>query len=436
MSAWRRLLLFTVWAAAIGSYFLVQANRDAHDKVVPGQKLHWLSATVWLKSSACAAETGAWLAVCVDGRLEPISNYAIADDPGHAFILAMKAKLTQREQNALDIVQVNLAINFGSLLLLCLLLLGVGNGLQAFLLLLLATPVYLSGHTPGPHSAVMGAATLAALLPLCLLLRFEDLISGWRFGLAVVCGVLGLACAVLLREPVGTMGLLMTAAALACLIWRKRSARIGWLAACVVVASLLAWKSAALLLAYRDYLFPMPASAYVTTHGTAHNLYLGLGVVHNKWGIQWRDAYGQEVAQQVKPDIVYASHEYFAILRRLYLQRLWEDPREVWRIYSLKAGWMLQRWFPRYFLPLGSLTLLLALDAVFLVVRIRPLHDAERLQLVVFALSLGFVTLFVLQGALAHPSRQYSETISAFVVLAVATWLSRQFALSRSKAAL
>lgn len=436
MKYWCRMLLFVVWAAAIGAFFLTQANRDAHDAMGPGKKSTWAAASVWLQSAACALESGAWLVICVDGRLEPIAQHAVADDPGHAFLLALRAKATQREQSPLDIVQLNMAINWVALLLLCLMLLPVGSGVQAFVLVLLATPVYLSGHEPGPHSAAMGAATLASLLPLSLLLRSRDLISGWQFALSMVCGALALALAALLREPVGTMGLLMTWAALLCFVWRRRSTQVGWFAGLMVLVSLVSWKSSALLTAYRDLVFEVPATTHISSHGTAHNLYLGLGVIPNKFGIRWRDEYGEAVARQIKPDVIYGSHEYFSILRGLYVQRLVEDPQEAWRIYKTKVTWQISRSFPRYFIPLSTLALLLALDCIFLAVRGRSLYEAEQLQLQVCALSLGFVALFVLQGALAHPARRYSEPISAFVVLALATWLSRQFTMSRPQAAL
>src|SRR5437588_12594993 len=52
--------------------------------IMPGD---WGATNIWLDSTSCALERGVWLALCEKGKLVPISERAIADDPGHALLL-------------------------------------------------------------------------------------------------------------------------------------------------------------------------------------------------------------------------------------------------------------------------------------------------------------------------------------------------------------
>src|SRR5678815_5634900 len=49
----------------------------------------WKATNVWLAAADCARERGTWLTLCEDGKLVPMSERAIADDPGHALILGL-----------------------------------------------------------------------------------------------------------------------------------------------------------------------------------------------------------------------------------------------------------------------------------------------------------------------------------------------------------
>lgn len=432
MKGWFRWAVFLLCALTLGLVTSQPTIEKARESLAHLEQSPWKAANVWLRSTECALETGAWLVICAeDGRLEPISQHALADDPGHAFFLTVKASLSGKPQGLIDIVKVNMRINYVALVLLCLLLLNAGSGLQSFLLLFMAAPVYLGGTDPSPHPGILGAVTLASLLPLSLLLRAHLMTEGWRFAVAVVSGVLALACAALLREPVGTMGLLMTVAALLYLAWRQGPSRHWPVMVCVAVSATLAWKSSLLLLSYRDHVQEVAVSEVVATHGTSHSLFIGLGAVENRWGIEWNDDYAAQAAARVKPAVVYVSREYFDILRGLYLDKLRDDPLEVLRIYVLKAGNLVQQAFPEKFLPLYLVALLLAVDAVLMIRRRREWSDADRVHLMASVLSMGFVGLFVLQGMLAHPKRLYSEPISAFVLLTFATWLARRFTMGR-----
>src|SRR4029453_10140462 len=78
------------------------------------------------------------------------------------------------------------------------------------------------------------------------------------------------------------------------------------------------------VVAARDAAFDMQPAKMVATHGLSHTLFLGLGFVENKWGIQYDDDYGEEVA--AKAGFVWCSPEYFRLMWKLYLERWAEDP--------------------------------------------------------------------------------------------------------------
>ena len=67
----------------------------------------WLATRVWLDSSQCALERGVWLAVCENGKLVPISERAIADDPGHALLLDLWSMATRSRATLPDVARLN-----------------------------------------------------------------------------------------------------------------------------------------------------------------------------------------------------------------------------------------------------------------------------------------------------------------------------------------
>lgn len=426
MREWHRWIAFLICAFTIGSYPLFQARNQADQQFGGATRSEWGAANVWLASVQCYLQTGVWLAICVDGRIEPIADHSLADDPGHTFLLTLKAKLQGKPQFPADIARLNLRINHIALILLCLSILHVGTGIQSLLLFLFAAPVYAGMVSASPHPAIIGAATLAGLPALILLMRAHNLIARWRFALYLAIGIGSFAAASLLREPVGTMGFLVTALALIYVMIRKSRVMRWWIMLAVAASVLVAWKSSYLLLSYRDYVFAMPTSQQTPTHGISHNLFIGLGAIENKWGVRWDDTYAADAVAKIDPKIAYVSHDYFKVLWRLYLEKLMDDPVEVVRIYFVKAGKVLEQELPSAFFPLW-ICLLLGAANIFLICRRGVMDDATRLHLIVASVSLVFIGLFVLQGALAHYAPQYSEPIAAFVLLPLATWMARVF---------
>ena len=63
-------------------------------------------------------------------------------------------------------------------------------------------------------------------------------------------------------------------------------------------------------------------------HGIWHNLYLGLGVFKNKWGIQWNDTVGFEHARRYNPEAIYPDPKHYTTMKELYFKYLKEEPVE------------------------------------------------------------------------------------------------------------
>jgi hypothetical protein len=71
-------------------------------------------------------------------------------------------------------------------------------------------------------------------------------------------------------------------------------------------------------------------------HGAWHNLYIGLGVVENPFGIVWNDEYGVATVRKISPTTKYLSAEYYRILRDEYFRIVRHHPLHVVTVYLNK----------------------------------------------------------------------------------------------------
>jgi hypothetical protein len=69
-----------------------------------------------------------------------------------------------------------------------------------------------------------------------------------------------------------------------------------------------------------------------------HVAYIGLGVVHNRYGIHWADSVAASYVHSVDPSAPYVSARYEAILRHRVLHILTTDPGLVFRAEKRKLG--------------------------------------------------------------------------------------------------
>ena len=373
----------------------------------------WRATNIWLDSTECTVSRGVWLAVCENGKLIPISERAIADDPGHALLLSAWAAITGKRATLVDVARLSTLLNTIGLVALAGLLFSLRAWITSIVLLALAPAEFLGWMGTSPHWAFIGMVSLAGLLPLAIATR-----RGWAW---IGGGILALAVVTLVRESIGLMGFALTLGAVAAstLLQRPRGVRGVMRPALVIVlaaGALLAPKWATMA---RDAAFPMAPAERLQTHGLSHTLYLGLGFVENKWGIRYDDDYGEDLAN--KAGIVFCSPEYFRLMWRLYVGRIVEDPVEVARIYWEKA---LQLLVVPTMQPGPPFGIVLAIGVVHLLVSTwfglwRRVGFPQGLP--IEALSLAFLSLFLAQAMVALPSHMYAVPVNAFILVMFGT---------------
>jgi hypothetical protein len=199
------------------------------------------------------------------------------------------------------------------------------------------------------------------------------------------------------------------------------------------------WMTPRWVVLARELFFSVEPATQLQAHGISHALYIGLGVVENRFGIKWRDGSASEAVKAVAPNVAYLSPEYFRIVRRLYLAKVREDPGEVLRIYKVKAGmlltmpifrlwpsniWVSDIWVSTLWEHVGVPVLLwqtlaaaIALLAGAGICRLWILHLQFERGLFIGIIAVSFVALFVVQGVLAHPRQEYPPPIGLFVLL-------------------
>lgn len=408
--------LFLAGAAVLTlpGYFVQDAYALAHFANAPVSS--WGAHEFWIQSAECMRKTGAWLALCLpDGRLMPIAGTWGGDDPGHALLLSLLAIVVHRSMAVIDIVRLNIAIDYTGLAAMATILFAARCYVATLVTLVIGVEVYLFGIGVGPHPATIGTATMAAILPLAILLSERGLLSPSAQPVTLAAGGALLGLAALIREPIGMMGLMVSLGALVWLAWRNSSLRRPTRLLALLALVLLAWQTPRWVMLARDMAFNISPTEFLETHGLSHNLYTGLGAVPNGFGIVWDDLEAKKTAQAVDPSVVYLSRRYYGLMWRLYFERLASDPGEVARIYWTKFTLMLDHRLPRNWWPLWTV-LPLAIALLWLGTRRNLSVIASFPQGPIFVgVGLGFTGLFVVQGVLGQQGFDYARPIGAFV---------------------
>ena len=372
----------------------------------------WKATNVWLAAADCALERGVWLAVCEQGQLVPMSERAIADDPGHALLLGLWSMATRRHADLIDVARLNTLTDALGLVTLAGLLFALRAYIASIVLLWKGPIEYLGWMGTSPHWAYVGLVSLAAVLPMALAAREMDLLARRAANRWIAAGIVFLSVATLMRESIGMMGLMVTAAVVIVLLVRRFRPGPVLL---VGMLAVLAFTTPRWVVMARDAAFEMQKAERLATHGLSHTLYLGLGFVENKWGIRYDDDYGEEIAG--KAGIVWCSPDYFRLMWQLYLGRWAEDPVEVVRIYLEKA-WMLLGTPTLYPGPPFGIVLAIALVHLLAATAFGAWQRLDfRQGLVIEGVAVAFAGLFLAQAMAALPSHSYAMPVNAFVLV-------------------
>lgn len=296
----------------------------------------------WLRSAECMQRRGAFLAVCdYRGRLKSIEDAQGADDLGHALLANTLAWGRATPVTRRTLTRLNVVLNATGLLGLSIALWLSELRLVAVLAVLLGLRWGIPGPYPGPDTlGAFLAAYCLAWVPVLWISRLDlERVTSRRGLVGGALSVVSLTGAVLLRQPIGLAGV---AGALTLLAWqaasRRPSSRRGIAAAAgLALVLLLPTQAARGLVTLRSWTSDVPAGQRLVDHGISHNLYIGLGVYPNPWGIEWLDENARDAVARLDPSIDYATPAYFRALWRLYLGIVWRDPIGVAHLYWRKT---------------------------------------------------------------------------------------------------
>ena len=411
------------WIATI-AFALLSAFLVAWTNYYAGRADRWVDRDVynrvsfWIASSECAARTGIILGYCLpDGKVAAIEDVSIADDRGHTIVANAYAMFTGRAITLRGLVVANIVINAAALFAIAATLFLCGWKLSA--LFLLMVPRYV---VPGPlpsadgyatHMAAFLFALVAAVLVAHVPLRKSERAAIHWLAIVALAGAC-LAWSMLLRQPYGQGGFLVVASLLAFrwfrgvqrgkTLWREAAIwRTGVILAALGLATLY---STSALFALRGILQDVPRSGHaIESHGISHNLYMGLGVPGNPWGIKWDD--GAALAHIGEAGrIRYGSDDHYRSLRNSYVRIVMTEPLQVARIYAQKLVDSLfeisQSSRPERKVTLAVLAFVL-LIAVLARSRSRPTPEELGMLVAVW----GSLAVVLLQGVLAMPAHLF-----------------------------
>jgi hypothetical protein len=218
-----RLLVFLFCATllVLGQFGRTFEDSERYGYLTDIMPSDWAATNVWLASSACALERGVWLAVCEKGKLVPISERAVADDPGHALLLDLWSMATRSRATLPDVARLNTLLDALGLLALAGLLFSLRAWLTSIVLMWLGPVEYVGWMGTSPHWSYIGLVSMSAVLPIALAAKDLGLLARRVGNLWIAAGLLFLALATLARESIGIMGLLVSFSVMAVLVARR-----------------------------------------------------------------------------------------------------------------------------------------------------------------------------------------------------------------------
>lgn len=416
MKRWK-WLVFAVCAVAFIAGPAIAAFDDA-ERYDGTEKADWIPTNMWLRSAECARQQGAWLAICADDRLVPLSEHSFGDDPGHALLLGIWAMATDSMVSLVDVAHLNAALNTVGLVTLAAFLFALRAWVASTALLLLGPVAYLQWIDVSPHWGLIGTASLALILPMALIAREYGLLARASGNAWLAAGIVGLALAALLREPIGLMCLVASLAVLGFLAVRRLRMRRR-LRGLLLTAPLIVVASAAATWAVmaRDASFEIEPAQRVATHNFSHTLFIGLGAVPNAFGLSYDDEVARAAVEQVDPDVVNSSPEYYHILWSLYWSKVRDAPGEVMRIYAEKSQRILA---DRILDSAPPLVVVLSVTIVHFAVLTafgvwRRIHFAQ--GALIEGAALALIGLFIVQAILATHDRLYAMPAGAALLM-------------------
>lgn len=335
------LALGFVALSALAVYGVVSFARSVDERaaVQVSHRVH-----SWLDTASCFVKSGKILTACPEnGGLVALEDVGLADDRGHSLLLSFSARWFGAPIDKRSVAYINFAVTVAGIGLLGWQLIRVGFPIAGAIVLLGALIVPISpivgADAPGAYYALFA---LALVLPLQLLRMLALQRIGWNDWAWLGLAAFALSFVSVMRQPFGLIGVVMVIVALVLrmdVLLTKHLSRTRFaVVACAAASAYVAMHATDLLIAVRSVWQGIPPGEGSSTHGIAHNLYLGLGAEPNSFGIEYDDNHGVAAVKRVDPSIEYGSKAYYSVIMKLYFQIVWTHPMEVAKIYAVKIG--------------------------------------------------------------------------------------------------
>ena len=266
--------------------------------------------------------------------------------------------------------------------------------------------------------ALYGMAASLVFLSLTLLLLLSTVRLSWKWlvGITLAFGVLG-GLSNLMRSMSGVG----VAAAVAVLWWlsSRRGVRLWAAAAGALVAVVISFVLPSAVMhgldSRRADVTGIPTNELPVAHAVWHSVYLGLSYPEPITGepsafhIPWSDEYGWAKAREVNPDVLIASTEFDAIMKKIYLDDVRAHPGPAVRLYVEKALYTIKHF--------GAM---IAVVGVGLVLALRRRGTHRRHVWAAVAIATPTLLLGMVPAVLVMPLLYYFSEISAALGLLLA----------------
>lgn len=389
-------ILFFLWCYV----FLRMITLSVHWSDLVNQETY-ARVAAWLDVANCFQKTKIILVGCGSDALIRFEQLSTGDDVGPCLWLSWIAKLVNVVPSREFSMMVGLGMRGVWLVLFCVFLYILKYSrtfmFSAFTLgmVFLTSSTYISPDAPTYYwSAWIGSI----MLPWGLVVGTQEQ-SLWRKYSTLAIGFLGLIYALMTREPIGKIGIVISCGVLLYQCYQNISMSL-------LLKTLILWVIIGIIqtnvpkvfYVWRELQSPYPIALQTTgSHGISHNLLIGLGTEPNSFGLHWDDRDGFRIAERIQPGVKPYSEQYFKILQGVYWNIVRNHPVEVFLIYIKKT---LRVFFPETFL------FFLFFSAFFYKIQYKNILFKEqwkaRCQSVCGVLSLS-VVLNAAQGVLACP---------------------------------
>ena len=294
---------------------------------------------IFLDPSICTYNTGVFLALCTSKTDIVAIEDAVPGDLGYMLLSSIITSFEKRPLTKADAVRVNIWLSWAGVIFLAIALM-VANLKSTAIITVFIGSYFIKGEKilMDYYGGIFAVFCIA--LGVVIFFTLANNRNYYRYRtLFLLISLFSLMWVLLLREPIGQIGMASTLFVLIINLvkerakWPRKVLKYGVMV--LMIYSITLAPSA--LLSARDLIWHIPqGNGYkYPKHAISHSLLIGLGTppAPNSWGITRSDKTGVEIMKNIDPDVIYASKKYYTILWKIYLQMFIAQPLEIINIY-------------------------------------------------------------------------------------------------------